>query len=234
MGLFNKEITVVSDFWPPPPTLLRGSVTISVYQWLLVNIYIYIYVYVCMYVSIYLSIYLSISLSLSIYIYIYIHTYVHISVSFDRERVTSPWHAQLVCELRYSYPCPCPQSSTHFLQYPFVLQTCSTNCLGHGHGYEYHSPVWMSVQQIRPRLYDFARRTSKPTCMRLRVRGAFSKNWISTPTPNYIMFLTSGCLVVFTTSYKVLTILQTIYYWGWLTSRGGSFPLYNCFSCSFF
>ena len=25
--------------------------------------------------------------------------------------------------------------------YPFVLRKCSTNSLGHGHGYECHSPV---------------------------------------------------------------------------------------------
>ena len=35
---------------------------------------------------------------------------------------------------------PAPQSSTSFILDPFDLQTCSTNYLGHGHGYECHSP----------------------------------------------------------------------------------------------
>ena len=128
MGLFNKEITVVSDFWPPPPTLLRGSVTISVYQWLLVNIYIYIYIYMCMYVCMYLYIYLSIYLylSLSIYIYIYIHMYISAFPSIEsawRRHGTHSWYAS--CDIHTHAPAPKVlhiSCSTH-LFYKHALQT---------------------------------------------------------------------------------------------------------------
>ena len=36
---------------------------------------------------------------------------------------------------------PVKKSSTNFRLYPFLLRKCSTNCLGHAHGYERHSPV---------------------------------------------------------------------------------------------
>ena len=35
---------------------------------------------------------------------------------------------------------PAPESFTNFLLYPFLLQICYANCLGHGHGSECHSP----------------------------------------------------------------------------------------------
>ena len=35
---------------------------------------------------------------------------------------------------------PARATCTNFELYPFVLQSCSTYCLGHGHGYECHSP----------------------------------------------------------------------------------------------
>ena len=34
-----------------------------------------------------------------------------------------------------------PKSSTNFILYPFVISECSTDCLGHGHGYDCHSSV---------------------------------------------------------------------------------------------
>ena len=34
---------------------------------------------------------------------------------------------------------PARRSSTNFQQYYFVIQICSTNWLGHGHGYKWHS-----------------------------------------------------------------------------------------------
>ena len=36
-------------------------------------------------------------------------------------------------------PIALPRSYTNFILYPFVISTCSTNWLGHGHGYEWHS-----------------------------------------------------------------------------------------------
>ena len=34
---------------------------------------------------------------------------------------------------------PAQKRSTNFILYPFVVERCSTNWLGHGHGYEWHS-----------------------------------------------------------------------------------------------
>ena len=44
---------------------------------------------------------------------------------------------------------PAPNKSTHFLLCPFVTQRCSTNCLGHGHRYECHSPDMYIVHVMR-------------------------------------------------------------------------------------
>ena len=44
---------------------------------------------------------------------------------------------------------PAKKPSTNFILYPLVLRTCSTNPLGHGHGYEYHSPAWAEAPQVR-------------------------------------------------------------------------------------
>ena len=35
---------------------------------------------------------------------------------------------------------PAQKSYTNFIMYPFVIRKCYTNSLGHGHGYECHSP----------------------------------------------------------------------------------------------
>ena len=57
-----------------------------------------------------------------------------------------------VLELWYSYPYPCPESSTDIMLYPFVIQRCSTNWLGHGHGYEWHSSIpILRSEQVRHR-----------------------------------------------------------------------------------
>ena len=45
-------------------------------------------------------------------------------------------------ELWHSHPDSLlERSSTDFLLCSFVLQSCSTKYLGHGHGYECHSPM---------------------------------------------------------------------------------------------
>ena len=36
---------------------------------------------------------------------------------------------------------PARKSYTNFQLYYFVIQICSTNCLGHRHGHECHSPM---------------------------------------------------------------------------------------------
>ena len=47
-----------------------------------------------------------------------------------------------VLGLRYSYThTPARKCYTNFQLYYFVIQMCYTNCIGHGHGYECHSPV---------------------------------------------------------------------------------------------
>ena len=42
---------------------------------------------------------------------------------------------------------PAKASSTNFLLYPFVLHISSTDCLGHWHGYAYHSPSCLKMLQ---------------------------------------------------------------------------------------
>ena len=53
---------------------------------------------------------------------------------------------------------PAPTSYTIVLLYPCVIQMCSTSCLGHGYGYECHSPVnpqaksrWLQMSGRLPR-----------------------------------------------------------------------------------
>ena len=55
---------------------------------------------------------------------------------------------------------PAQKSSTNFILYPFVIQTCSTNWLGHGHGYEWHSSLKtsLSAQRQKPRMICKGRR----------------------------------------------------------------------------
>ena len=102
------------------------------------GVYIYIYIYMCVYI------YIHIHTHICIYKYTYI--YIYIRASGPREsggvRGTAGTSGQRSegSELRYSYPCPCPQRATDFLLCPFVVNICSANCLGHGHGYECHSP----------------------------------------------------------------------------------------------
>ena len=44
----------------------------------------------------------------------------------------------LSCDIHTHTPA---RNSTSFQLYHFVIQNGYTNCLGHGHGYEYHSPL---------------------------------------------------------------------------------------------
>ena len=78
-----------------------------------------------------------------IYIYIYIKGAARRETvdGHSRSAVTlAPRSRGCRLELRYSYPYPAKKISTNFRLYVFLLQKCYTNCLGHGHGYECHSP----------------------------------------------------------------------------------------------
>ena len=52
---------------------------------------------------------------------------------------------------------PAKKSSTNFLLYPFLLRKCSTNRIGHGHGYECHSPETACSKTVRWRKAAFRR-----------------------------------------------------------------------------
>ena len=70
---------------------------------------------------------------------------------------------------------PAKKSSANFRLYPFLLQTCFTNCLGHGHGYECHSPLLLQssnlhVSHFSQRSFCGARSSCRPrffTCLHL-------------------------------------------------------------------
>ena len=51
---------------------------------------------------------------------------------------------------------PAQKSSTNFMLYPFVVEQCSTNWLGRGHWYEWHSLCYTLyvITKILPRAYE--------------------------------------------------------------------------------
>ena len=96
---------------------------------------IYIYIYICMYMC-------------NIYIYIYIHVYIICYILYIIYYILhamyhmSQIHTEatlLSCAI-YTHT-PARKSSTNFQLYYFAIQICSTNWLGHGHGYKWHSSV---------------------------------------------------------------------------------------------
>ena len=54
--------------------------------------------------------------------------------------------AELSCAI-YTHT-PARKSSTNFQLYYFVIQICSTNWLGHGHGYKWHSSLTQNFHEI--------------------------------------------------------------------------------------
>ena len=51
------------------------------------------------------------------------------------------WHnAVMSCDIHTH--APAENNSTNILLYPFLRHVCSTDCLGHGHGDECHSPCY--------------------------------------------------------------------------------------------
>ena len=123
-------------------------------------VYVYIYIYICMHVCMCVCIYIYIYPSLSLSIYIYIHTHVY-NYMYSWRAITrvsrlpglfgasaSPKqpHVATSCLALACLPScdihaqtPAQTSSTTFQLYYFVTHICSTNCLGHGRGYECHS-----------------------------------------------------------------------------------------------
>ena len=69
----------------------------------------------------------------------YACTYVRMHACTVRPHARAHVRSYLSCDLHIS--APAPESSTNFVLYPFAQQTRSTNCLGHGHGYECHSSL---------------------------------------------------------------------------------------------
>ena len=77
---------------------------------------------------------------------------------------------RLSCDI-YTHS-PAPTSSTNFLLYPFVLHIRSTNCLGHGHGYDYHPSEMRAPGSTREAVGS--RRFAAPevrASLRSRLRG---------------------------------------------------------------
>ena len=108
----------------------------------------YIYIYICIYIHTHT------------YIYIYTHIYTYVNsgkapyFKADQCMLESPASRtkrapflEPRCPSRRFLSCdihthtPARKSPTNFQLYYVVIQLCSTNCLGHGHGYECHSPI---------------------------------------------------------------------------------------------
>ena len=101
--------------------------------------YTYIYIYTIIW-------YNNVCVHICIYIYIYIYigsgsvTYSRqgeASYLRQRERIRAILDAPV--ELCHLYPYPCPKKFYKLPAILFVIQICSTNWLGHGHGYKWHS-----------------------------------------------------------------------------------------------
>ena len=58
-------------------------------------------------------------------------------------RASSASAAWVSCDIHAHTPAK--KSSTNFLLYPSIIRKCSTNWLGHGDGYAWHSPVWTAA-----------------------------------------------------------------------------------------
>ena len=94
-----------------------------------IYIYIYIYMFTC---HIYIYIYVCMYIMWISYIYIYIQSYVEpLSLSIYI-------YIHISCDIHTHTPTR--KSYTNFQLCYLVIQICATNCLGHGHGYECHSP----------------------------------------------------------------------------------------------
>ena len=63
-----------------------------------------------------------------VYLYIYICIFI-IAMTF----------ASMSCDIHTHTPAK--SISAHFRLYTFLLRKCVTNCIGHGHGYEWHSSI---------------------------------------------------------------------------------------------
>ena len=50
-----------------------------------------------------------------------------------------------MAELCHLYPYPCPRKFYKLPAVLFCYTICSTNWLGHGHGYKWHSSIWFII-----------------------------------------------------------------------------------------
>ena len=63
----------------------------------------------------------------------------------------SHWHSPS-CDIRTHTPAQ--KTYTNIILYPFVIEPCSTNWLGHGHGYEWHSSFTLTLDRDYDRCGD--------------------------------------------------------------------------------
>ena len=142
---------------------IAGALAASAYPGCdIICIYIYIYAYICIYVYIYIH---TLIIIITIMILLLLIIIIIVVIIVIIVTIICPWRCSTsdiiilslssnnnttygctdpIIELRYSYPYPCPNK---FYKLPAGLccytndQICYTNCLGHGHGYECHSPA---------------------------------------------------------------------------------------------
>ena len=127
---------------------------ICVYIYIHTHMYIYVYMYMlCIFIYVYIHIHIYMYIYIYIHVYIYIYVYIYILYS-DMARIIL-YYTIYVCmfnDTTTNMSCaicthtPARKSSTNFQQYYFVIQICSTNWLGHGHGYKWHSSVYTIIR----------------------------------------------------------------------------------------
>ena len=141
--------------------IVYNCLSISLYIYTQIDVYVCIYIYIYVYTSAqhvytyihtYVYIYIYICIFTHMYLIIYTHLWYDIPCSgpeparpgAPRGSSVASWRRNMIsalvsCDI-YTHT-PAKKSSTNFRLYPFLLQTYYTNRVGHGHGYECHSPI---------------------------------------------------------------------------------------------
>ena len=96
-------------------------ICMCIYIYIYTNIYTYTYMYICTYIYIYIYTHTHVCLSRSLSLYIYIYIYTYTSMLWLRRRTCSRL-IEVVDELWYSYPYPCP-SKTYTLPAALLCYT---------------------------------------------------------------------------------------------------------------
>ena len=98
---------------------------------------------------------------------------------------------------------PAEKGSTNIILYPFVLRQCSTNWLGHGHGYEWHSSDNTSGTRCACSKSDLAE-LPRRACPRGResTNVCNSYTWIAPADANDVCANVSG-LVGYGMAYRI-------------------------------